>query len=124
MLGSAKLVNTEGEGLLVVGFFQIHKDGKNVLGDGTFEYAEQARRALAEAPAGAYIVEIDIEGKILTPLLAEDEPAPEPSESHRPKRSSLSREAKITLAVMIVLGVAAILAGFMVPEVRRKLGLD
>jgi hypothetical protein len=35
-----------------MGFFQIHKDGKNINDQVTYEKFEQASRALTEAPEG------------------------------------------------------------------------
>jgi len=67
-------------------FFQVHKDGKNVNDQVTYEHPEQAARALVDAPEGAEVVEIDIYDNVIEPL-----PAQPVAKVERRNRSSPDR---------------------------------
>lgn len=110
-----------------MGFFQIHKDGKNVRDQVTYETLSQARRALAEAPAGAEIVEIDALDNVIAhhseqeSRLTKPDPREQPELTRGTKR--WARGDKLAVGTIIV-AVAAIVFSFFVPEVRRRAGLE
>jgi len=82
-------------------FFQIHKDGKNVNDQVSYETLSQARRALADSPVGAEVVEIDIFDKVIR-RHPKEEPLPKKhgSESLKPTtlpRGKWTRDQKLVL---------------------------